>query len=173
MTIKAPNLSVGLSAVSTKVRRALLVSHEALCKAGVPHALVGGLAVGAYGYPRATKDVDWVVGDEAFSFHGKLVTMREGLPFQYDGIAIDYLSPAAPGEAAAMTASPKELAVVPVENLFCMKLKAGRARDIGDLVELLKRGVDAEAVRTHIKRSAPQLLAEFDKISRRAEEEDE
>jgi hypothetical protein len=33
---------------------------------GIPHALIGGLAVGVYGHPRATKDVDFLVGTEAF-----------------------------------------------------------------------------------------------------------
>jgi hypothetical protein len=171
--IKQPNLSAALSAVSPKVRRALLETHEALVKAGVPHALIGGLAVGAYGYPRATKDVDWLVGDEAFRFHGKLVTMREGLPFEYDGIPIDYLSPSAQGEAAAMSSSAGVLAIAPVEHIFRQKLKAGRARDKGDLVELLKRGVDPEAVRKYIQRAAPQLVDAFDKIRLTAEEEAE
>ncbi len=34
--------------------------------AGVRHVLIGALAVGAWGYPRASKDVDFLVGDEAF-----------------------------------------------------------------------------------------------------------
>ena len=33
---------------------------------GVPHMLIGGVAVGLHGYPRATKDVDFLVGPEAF-----------------------------------------------------------------------------------------------------------
>lgn len=32
---------------------------------GIRHALVGGLAVGHHGHPRATKGVDFIVGDEA------------------------------------------------------------------------------------------------------------
>jgi hypothetical protein len=160
--IKKPNLPEALSALSPKVRRALQASHEALVKAGVPHALIGGIAVGAYGYPRATKDVDWLVSDKAFHFHGKLVTMREGIPFEYDGIAIDYLSPSAAGEAQAMSQS--TIAVAPVEHIFRQKLKAGRARDTGDLVELLKRGVDAKAVRKYIQSAAPEYLTVFDRL---------
>jgi hypothetical protein len=33
---------------------------------GVKHALVGGLAIGAYGYVRATKGVDFLVDDSAW-----------------------------------------------------------------------------------------------------------
>jgi hypothetical protein len=171
--IKKPDLSAALSGVSPKVRRALVASHEALSKAGVPHALVGGIAVGAYGYVRATKDVDWLVGSEAFRFVGRLVTMREGIPFEYDGVRIDYLSPAAAGEAAAMTASKDALAVSPVEHIIRQKLKAGRARDQGDIVELLKRGVDGKAVRKYIESAAPQLLLAFDTLAARAASEDE
>lgn len=38
-----------------------------LTRLRVPHALVGGLAVGLHGHPRATKDVDFLVGEEAFT----------------------------------------------------------------------------------------------------------
>jgi hypothetical protein len=39
---------------------------QLLAGLGIPHALVGGLAVGLNGHPRATKDVDYLVGREAF-----------------------------------------------------------------------------------------------------------
>ena len=46
---------------------------------------MGGLAVGANGFPRATKDVAFLVGDEAFERHpGGLVTFRPGVPFHKD-----------------------------------------------------------------------------------------
>ena len=55
--------------------------------------VVGGLAVGANGHPRATKDVHFLVGREAFNHHANgLVTMRPEIPFQVNGIAIDLLS---------------------------------------------------------------------------------
>jgi hypothetical protein len=38
--------------------RRLAIAFE---KAGVPYALCGGLAVGVHGYPRATKDIDFLV----------------------------------------------------------------------------------------------------------------
>jgi hypothetical protein len=169
-----PNLVAALSALSPKVRRALVASHEALDRAGVPHALVGGIAVGAYGFVRATKDVDWLVGDQAFHHHGKLVTMREGLPYQYDGISIDYLSPlAGTGEAQALFvgAPGSAPAVAPVEQIFRQKLHAGRARDVGDLVELLKRGVPLAPVRAYLGRVAPSLLPALDRVAKMAASE--
>jgi hypothetical protein len=46
--------------------RALSVASATLSELGVRHALVGGLAVGAWGYPRNTRDIDFLVGEEAF-----------------------------------------------------------------------------------------------------------
>ena len=50
---------------SETLERALRVS-DALHECGVRHVLIGGLAVGVHGHPRATKDGDFLVGDEAF-----------------------------------------------------------------------------------------------------------
>ena len=48
--------------------------------------VVGGLAIGANGFPRATRDVDFLVGAEAFEHHADgLVTLRAGVPFQVTG----------------------------------------------------------------------------------------
>jgi hypothetical protein len=61
-----PDLTLVEGVVSDKILRAAHAASSAYTKLGIRHALVGGLAVGAYGYARATKDVDFVVGDEAF-----------------------------------------------------------------------------------------------------------
>ncbi len=58
--------------VSPRVRDAALKAAAQLTHLGVRHALVDGLAVGAHGYVRATKDVHFLVGDEAFEHHGSL-----------------------------------------------------------------------------------------------------
>ena len=55
--------------ISKKVLDAMRVASDALTALGIRHVVVGGLAVGANGYPRATKDVDFLVGDEAFEQH--------------------------------------------------------------------------------------------------------
>ena len=88
-----PDLSLLDDVVASKVLEALELASEALAAAHVRHVVVGDLAVGANGHPRATKDVDFLVGDETFEHHGKLVTLRAGLPFQVDGVAVDFLSP--------------------------------------------------------------------------------
>ena len=65
----APDPSLLVGVVAPEVLDAMRVASAALKSAGVRHVVVGGLAVGAHGYPRATKDVDFLVGDEAFEHH--------------------------------------------------------------------------------------------------------
>ena len=47
------------------LERALEVS-ACLSELRIRHVLIGGLAVGVHGHPRATRDVGFLVGDEAF-----------------------------------------------------------------------------------------------------------
>ena len=56
-----------LEMLSDSMREAVLAAFDAYAALGVPFALVGGLAAGAHGRPRFTKDVDFLVGDEALS----------------------------------------------------------------------------------------------------------
>jgi hypothetical protein len=139
---------------------------RALAALGVRHALAGGLAVGAYGYPRATQDVDLLVGDEAFERRpGGLVTLKPGVPIEVDGVAVDLLSAGAGEEflERALPSRPSEVpAVVPAEALVYLKLKSPRLRDRADVVELLKAGLAAPGVRRYLERFAPALLARFD-----------
>ncbi|MBI1923390.1 hypothetical protein HYR99_03975 [Candidatus Poribacteria bacterium] len=78
--------------VAPKVRDAVVKTAAQLDHLGIRYALAGGLAVGAHGYIRATTDVDFLVGQEAFEHHGLLVTFKPGVPIEVDGIRIDYLS---------------------------------------------------------------------------------
>jgi hypothetical protein len=134
--------------------------------------VVGGLAVGAHGYPRATKDVDFLVGPEAFEHHpGGLVTLRAGVPFQVNGVAVDFLA-ADPGEDfldAALSAEPGAIADAPV--LIYLKLKSPRSKDRTDVVELAKAGLDRAACRAYLAAHAPAYLAAFDEAIAQADRE--
>lgn len=50
--------------VAPTILRDALETSERLRQLGIPHALVGGLAVGFHGHARATKDVDYMVGEQ-------------------------------------------------------------------------------------------------------------
>src|SRR5438128_792959 len=72
-----PDLAQLRGVVAPEILRAAEVASSKLREAGIPHALAGGLAVGAHGYPRTTDDVHFLVGDEAFIQHpGGLVTLQ-------------------------------------------------------------------------------------------------
>ena len=169
--------SVG-EVVSERVWRAMIDSSALLTKLGVGHALVGGLAVGAHGWPRATKDVDFLVDDSAWQkTDGGLVVMRSGLPVQAHGVAVDTLSirdderhlQAAIDDAERSEGVP----VAPVEAVVYMKLASPRSRDRQDVIELVRAGVDVSKVRHYLDRHAPHLRDRFDEAVKTAESEEE
>jgi hypothetical protein len=164
--------------VSARVFKAMLDASSALTALGVRHALVGGLAVGAYGWPRATKDVDFLVDDSAWlKTEAGLVVMRAGLPVQAHGVPIDTLSIRDEEkhlEAALQTPEMSEgVPVAPVEAVVYLKLVSPRAKDRVDIIELVKAGLDRDAARRYLRSAAPSLLERFDEAARAADEEAE
>lgn len=168
------DIKEALDFVAPKVRDAALQSAAQLKQLGVRHALAGGLAVGAHGYVRATADVVFLVGEEAFEHHGVLVTFRPGVPIEVNGVRIDYLSPVALGPQLeeVLDASPisEGLAVVPIEALIYMKLRARRRQDLLDVVELINAGADVRRVRQYLEQHAADLVAVFDGLVEEAME---
>lgn len=152
--------------VAPEIRDAATQTAAQLDRLGVRNALAGGLAVGAHGYVRATSDVDFLVGDEAFEHHGSLVTFKSGVPIEVSGIRIDYLSPVALGthmESALRDAQRSQnLAVVPIEALIYMKLVAKRRKDLLDVVELLRRSAEQKRIHEYLRCHSPDLLPEFE-----------
>lgn len=173
----AADLSMLDGVVAPKVLDAMRKASDELARLGVRHVLVGGLAVGAHGYPRATKDVDFLVGDEAFEHHeGGIVTMKPGIPIQISGVLVDLLS-AQPGEGA-MEAVPiartgADVPVAPIEALIYLKLKSPRMKDAADVIELLKAGIDRARCRAWLAANAPALQAHFEELITRAQQESE
>jgi hypothetical protein len=174
--VNAVNLREAIEYQAPSVRAAALAAHQELVRLGIPHAFVGGLAVGAHGYVRATSDVDFLVGEEAFEEHGAgIVTFRPGVPIHVGGVSIDYLTAAKLGaHLRAVLEHPllsDGLPVVPVEDLVFMKLVAHRMRDRADVTELLKRGIDATRVRPYLATHAPDLLPSFEALVEQAARE--
>lgn len=154
--------------VSPSIREAALKTSAQLHHLGIRHALAGGLAVGAHGYVRATTDVDFLVGEEAFDHQGLLVAFKAGVPIEVGGIRIDYLSPAALGpqmeEVLNHPPVSEGLAVVPIEALIYMKLVARRRRDLVDVIELVRAGADVAGVRGYLDQYASDLLPQFEEL---------
>lgn len=154
--------------VAPRVRDAAIKTAAQLDHLGIRYALAGGLAVGAHGYIRATTDVDFLVGEEAFDHQGLLVAFKAGVPIEVDGISIDYLSPTALGpqleEVLDHPPMSEGLAVVPIEPLIYMKLVAKRRKDLVDVIELVKAGADLTRVREYLKQYAGDLLPLFEEL---------
>ncbi len=167
-----PDVSLLRDVVAPKVLVAFELASRALTAAGVRHTVVGGLAVAANGYLRNTSDVDFLVGSEAFEHHpGGLVTLRAGVPFQVDGVAIDFLSPDATEGFLEALLSDASGAVIAAEALIYLKLKASRLKDQVDVVELVKAGLDVGRCRAYLHAHAPDLAPRFEKLVERADEE--
>jgi hypothetical protein len=149
---RRPNLSSALDVTSPEIAVAVREASRALRSAGVRHALCGGIAVGAYGRPRATKDVDFLVGEEAFVKHGLLVTMNPAVPTKVGTVPVDSV-PLEPHLRALepildAPAESEGVPVVPPEALIAMKLVAGRLQDQADIASLLENGaVDPQECR--------------------------
>lgn len=172
-----PDLSLLDGVVAPQVLQAMRRSAEVLSRLGVRHWLVGGLAVGAYGHPRATKDVDFLVGEEAFEHHGGgIVTMKAGVPIQVEGVVVDHLS-AQEAESFLTSSLPPtsaRLEVAPVEVLVYLKLKSPRAKDRADVIELIKSGIDVAVCREYLARHAQEFVSKLEEsveIARKEEEE--
>lgn len=167
-----PDASLLVDVVASKVLEALKLASEALTRAQIRHVVVGGLAVGANGYPRATKDVVFLVGAEAFHHHANgLVTMRHEVPFQVNGVAIDLLSPEAGEDFLERTLDAVPGSIMESAPLVYMKLKSPRRKDHVDVIEMIKGGIDIRQCRAFLAAHAPSFVAAFDDSVTQAEVE--
>jgi hypothetical protein len=165
MSPKTPDVALLETTVAEPILNAMRTASAKLTELGVRHVLVGGLAVGAWGHPRATKDVDFLVGEEAFEHHaGGLVTMKYGVPIQVGGVPVDLLSATANRcEDALGGAGTAGVPVVPLEVLIYLKLASPRPRDLADVTELIRLGVDRETIRTDLESRSPELVEKWDR----------
>lgn len=167
---EGPDLALCDGVVSTRILQALYDAAAQLDVLGVPYVTIGGIAVGAHGAPRATKDVDFLVGEEAFEHHGPLVSFRAGLPIASGGVAVDPVSIGSDESFLLETFDhPIESRGVPVIGLaplIYMKLSAGRHQDLADVTRLLESGIDERPVRQYLRKHAPQLLSIFERCRR-------
>jgi hypothetical protein len=156
-----PDLAAEFAVVHPSIEQAARLASAALTELGVRHVLIGGVAVGAYAKPRTTKDVDFLVGPEAWPSRGLIVYPIHGLPVQVGDIAIDTLL--APHEAPTIEEALERgitsegIPVAPPEVLVLMKLIADRAQDRHDIDTLLGV-VDHETVREYVERHGPEYV---------------
>jgi hypothetical protein len=145
------------------VQRAMRKLVAALDDLGIPYAIVEGMALNEYGYRRVTVDVDVLLtrdGLQRFKDHwlGRGYVEKfpgsRGLRDTELGVAIDVLvtgdypgdgqpKPVRFPDPAKVAVRDGGLALIPLAKLIELKLASGmtsihRAKDIGDVVELIK-----------------------------------
>jgi len=152
------------------VVRALEAAHTALRAQNIPHLLIGGLAVCAYGYPYATANVDFLVPEGTFPKSGVLVTIPQGIPWRVGQVQVEYVfPPAGPffaefNDLFLRVGLTEEASVVPAHLLAYLKLRVGRSRDRAAVVELIKRGsLDPEDMERHFEKAgvSADVMARF------------
>ena len=164
-----PDLHLLDGVVAPEILHAMRAASAQLSAAGIRHGLAGALAVGAHGYPRATKDVDFLVGDEAFEHHkGGIVSIAPGVPIRINQVAIDPISIIPSERHLDADLNRVEVTggipVLPVEALIYLKLTSPRKRDAADVVELIKCGIDEDAMRQYLRQNAPNLMDRFEDL---------
>ncbi|MDQ7779136.1 MAG: hypothetical protein RDV41_05450 [Planctomycetota bacterium] len=156
------------SAVPEKVEKAARAISARLRRAGIPHALVGGLAVNAYAEPRATRDVDFLVPVEARAVLGgkPLAASVSGVTIRVGGVNVDLLFPEK-GERFLEEAvrQPRMIDRMPVafpEVMVYLKMTAVRgARDENDILNMLRAGLNPGKVELYLRKHARDLLEDF------------
>ncbi len=167
-----------MNVVSAKVERTLDDGVAALEALGLRYAIVGGLAVGAWSVPRATRDVDLYAempdavrpsllrelclrGFDVPAMAQELERFGVFRSRSREGVFLDVFDAAGPlGEAILDRRQKAPLAgrtlwLVAPEDLALLKAYSDRPRDFDDLVMLLQRGssrVDMAYVETWAKR---------------------
>lgn len=145
--------------LSEPMREAVLAACAAYAELGVPYALVGGLCAGAFGRPRFTKDIDFLVGEQAFQKRGLVISFALPMPLQAGDVAIDPIP--LPEEPARRAVLAEALAHPEIDTttglavpmlaptwLAYMKLASPRGKDRDDVVGMMQAGnVDLEALR--------------------------
>ena len=168
-----PDPSLLDDVVAAKVLDAMRLASNVLTGLGVRHVVVGGLAVSAFGNPRATKAVDFLVGDEAFEHLADgFVSMKPGVPIEVNGVAIDLVSVRQGEEHLASALNAPMGSMIEAPQLVYMKLKSPRLKDWADVVELVKAGIDIEACRRYLAAHAAALLGVFEDLVRKAAAEE-
>ena len=155
----ATRFFMGTSDIHQALRRLL----DALGQIDVPHAIIGALALGEYGYRRVTEDVDVLLTEEGLdtfkeAFLGRGYVEKfpgsKGMRDTASGVAIDVvLAGAYPGDGepkpvrfpdpANAAVRGDKMALLPLERLIELKLASGmtaphRLRDLADVLELIR-----------------------------------
>jgi len=142
-----PNLVAALDHLAPRFREAVHAAADTYRRLGVRAVLVGGVAASAYGRPRGTKDVDFLVGDEAWDTYGVVISLKAGIPQEACQVPIDnipvHVKYRELYERAIETAIESDEPGVWIprpEMVAVTKLAGSRSQDIAAVVDMMRAG---------------------------------
>lgn len=146
-----------------------------LYRRGARFAIVGGLAVAHHGYRRTTMDIDVITRDKN-KVRGRPLGIP-GVGYEVDGIPVDVIFFTAKENFLAveidnaMFSAGGNPPMISLRGLVYLKLKAGRAKDDADIVELTKVNAMSDVVEW-IAFNAPQYQRKLSALRQRAKAEE-
>jgi hypothetical protein len=162
-------------------------------RAGIPYALMGGMAVNAHKYQRTTGDVDLLLTPEGFAEFKRRYVPRnyQTLPNRArrlvdkeNSITVDFLltglfpgsgrpGPIAFPDPRDVSEVIQKYRVLDLRTLIQLKLAARRYRDFGDVVELIRFNNLDESFADRLHRSVRRDYIECLEEKRREDEYEE
>lgn len=136
---------------TAKLETVLRKVTRLLARLGIPHWVVGGIAVQEHGYFRTTKDIDIVVPDakevmEKLIAHGFAKDPKSRITvLDPSGVEVDVLQGGErpTGQEKLPLPIPTQVStspqILPLNVLIETKLATGRAQDFADTVQLIKK----------------------------------
>jgi hypothetical protein len=179
------------AAENNRFSRAMEDLHRLSDDKKIPIALVGGMAAVHYGFRGSTEDIDIAIGKDnlerflqyapQYGFKVQWRSKSGWHTLEHGDVEINVVPEGGRAKHTAPTTIPgptqmgieKGLGVVCLPVLMELKLAAGRAKDFGHLVELLKRVPLEEISRCqgYIQGVHPDYAQELDRLVHQAEEE--
>jgi hypothetical protein len=174
-----------------RFRRALDDLDRLSRAAKIPIALVGGMAAVHYGFRGSTEDIDIAVGKDdldkfllyapQFGFKVAWRSKSGWSTLEHGDVEINVVPEGGKSKNTSPTTIPgprqmgvsEGLGVACLSALMELKVAAGRVKDYGHIVELLKR-IPADQIppcRLHLEGVHPEYLRQFDQLIQQAEEE--
>jgi len=179
----------------SEVQKALARICAALDEAGVPYALVGAMALNAYGYRRVTVDVDLLLTREGLAAFKERHLGRgwverfpgsKGMRDTEYGVKIDILlSGEFPGDGLPKPVAFPDpgiarrignVAILPLERLVELKLASGlsnpdRMKDLADVQELIRHAALPESLADALDASVRDAYLRIWRVTRRADDD--
>lgn len=135
--------------IAEPIRKAVKSASKMLSMNNVPHAVVGGIAVGTYAPGRSTKDIDILIdskssttvmrifpeGSPGEAHHGRFSMWK----VKHMGVDIDFLfGEGLPKDILSNPTVQDGVPIISQHALTALKIRSGRDKDRKDVVRLLK-----------------------------------